>query len=115
MTQPQHAVPANLRGGLSDLINTLNKVRNNSGDPDLQLKIQKLLRVLYAIWEEVIAQTIDATTPAYRQALTAIGRAETSAKRALADLRKTAAAIRSAVRAAKAVDRVIKLFVSVGL
>jgi len=100
---------ATLRGGLSDLVNTLNKLRNNTDDPDEADRIQKVLRVLFALWEEVIHQDINSQTAAYAKALSSLGEAKAAVQDALTDLKKTAKAINSAVKAAKAVDKIVKL------
>ena len=96
-----------LRGNISDLVNILNKLRNNIGDPAEQEQIQKILRFLFMLWEEIIRQTLDSTTPAYKAALQSLGEAEQTATDALNGIAKTADAIKVAVKAAKAVDAVV--------
>jgi hypothetical protein len=102
-------MPATLRGGLSDLINTLNKLRNNTNDPEVADEIQKKLQILFALFEEVIRQEINSETVAFAKATAALADAERAAKEALEDLGKTAKAIRKAVKAAKAVDKIVQL------
>ncbi|MCL5421129.1 MAG: hypothetical protein M1461_01465 [Nitrospirae bacterium] len=96
-----------LRGHISDLVNVLNKLRNNTTDPEQQEQLQKILRVLFMLWEEVIRQTLDSTTPLYKAALQSLSEAEKTAGEAIADIKKIADAIRDAVKAAKAVDAVV--------
>jgi hypothetical protein len=99
----------NLRGGLSDLVNSLNKARNNCTDPAHQTELQKLIRVHMLLWEEVIRQTLDSSTPDYQQALTAINEAEKHAQSAIADVNRMAEMIAKATTAAKAVDKVVQV------
>jgi len=96
-----------LRGNISDLVNTLNKLRNNIGDPVQQEQLQKILRILFMLWEEVIRQTIDSNTPSYKAALQSLTDAEKAASEAIDDAKKVAETINTAVKAAKAVDAVI--------
>ncbi|OGP68903.1 MAG: hypothetical protein A2031_05925 [Deltaproteobacteria bacterium RBG_19FT_COMBO_43_11] len=96
-----------LRGNISDLVNILNKLRNNSDDPLQQEKLQKILRILFMLWEEVIRQTLDSNTPAYKTALQSLSEAEKTATKAITDIKKVADAIKAAVKAAKAVDAVV--------
>lgn len=104
-----------LRGGLSDLVNELNKLRNNIGDSDQQDSIQKILRILFMLWEEVIYQQIDSNTSAYETALSSLGDAEKAAKYAIEDIGKVADAINSAAKAAKAVDKVVNIIANYAL
>lgn len=96
-----------LRGKISDLVNILNKLRNNTTDPDQQEQLQKILRVLFMLWEEVIRQTLDSNTAAYKAALQSLSGAEKAAKEAINDIGKIADTIKAAVNAAKAVDAVV--------
>lgn len=98
-----------LRGKLGDLINALQKLRNNSPDPEQQEQIQKILRVLFMLWEEVIRQTITRDTPQFNAALQSLGEAEKTATIAKDDMGKVADAINDAVKAAKALDGVVKV------
>jgi hypothetical protein len=99
----------NLRGGISDLVNSLNKLLLNSTDPDEQEELQKIIGVLFALWEEVIRQELDSSTAAYKRALASLETAEAQAQVALDDLRKVQKAISAATKAAKAVDKVVTL------
>jgi hypothetical protein len=96
-----------LRGNISNLVNILNKLLNNTGDPLEQEQLQKILRVLFMLWEEVIRQTLDSNTPAYKAALQSLTDAEKTATTAITDINKIADTIKVAVKAAKAVDAVV--------
>jgi hypothetical protein len=98
-----------LRGNISDLVNILNKLFNNSDDSAEQEQLRKILRILFMLWEEVIRQTLDSKTPAYKTALKSLSEAEKTAKKAMDDISKVADAIKGAVKAAKAVDAVVGL------
>jgi len=102
-----------LRAGISDVVNTLNKLMGNSTDPDEQEQIQKVLRVLFMLWEEVIRQEIDSSTAKYKAALDALSKAEKTAQDAIKDINKVADAIETAVKAAKAVDKIVKVVADV--
>lgn len=96
-----------LRGNISDLVNVLNKLRNNTADPEQQEQLQKILRVLFMLWEEIIRQTLNSKTRDYKAALKSLSKAEKTAKKAITDIEKIADAIKDAVKAAKAVDAVV--------
>lgn len=72
--------------------------------------MQSTLRILFELWEEVIRQEINDGTAAYRGALESPRRAEAKARDALAGIAKISAALRVAVKAAKAVDKVVKYY-----
>jgi hypothetical protein len=99
----------NLRTGLVNLINDLNTIARNSDDTDQQDEIIKLLRVLHTLLDEVVRRELDADTPQYQEALGVLKAATAQASAAVEDLRKTAEAIKTAVKAAKAVDQVVQL------
>ena len=99
----------NLRTGIANLTNELNRVRNNSTDALEREQLQKVLRVLFTLWEEVIRQNINQTTAKYRRALSAVDDAHAAARAALRDIHQTPDAIRAAVKAAKAIDRVVEV------
>jgi hypothetical protein len=99
----------NLRSGLSDLVNSLNKARNNCTEPAQQTELQKLIRVHMLLWEEVIRQTLDSNTSAYQEALTAVTEAEKHAQGAIVDINRMAEMITKATQAAQSVDKVVKV------
>jgi hypothetical protein len=99
----------NLQGGLSDLVSSLNKARNNCTDPAQQLELQKLIRAHTLLWEEAIRRTLDSSTPDYQEALNATNEAEKHVQAAIADINRMAEMITKATTAAKAVDKVVKV------
>lgn len=103
-----------LGASLSDLVSTLNQLRNNTTDPAQQQRLQKVLRVLFALWEETIHQQLDQTAANYLAAMKSISDATAAAKAAIANIQKVAAAINAAANAAKAVDQVLGLFIAAG-
>jgi chromosome segregation ATPase len=102
-----------IRNGVSDLVNALNKVRNLETDPYKQLEMQKVLKVLFVLWEQVIYDKLDNTTKDYQDAVTALNDGEKAAKDAEADLKKVTKAIKAATKAAKAVDKIINLAIKI--
>ena len=104
-----------IRSGISDVVNVLNKVRNNTTVAQDQIDLQKVINALMILWQQVIFDQLDKTTDDYNAAIASLNEAEKSAKSALKDLQNVAGAIKDAVAAAKAVDKVvnfaIKLFV----
>jgi hypothetical protein len=103
-----------IRSGISDVVNVLNKVRNNTTVAQDQIDLQKIINALMILWQQVIFDQLDKTTDDYKAAISSLNDAEKSAKAALKDLEQVADAIKVAVTAAKAVDKVvnfaIKLF-----
>ncbi len=97
-----------IRSGISDLVNVLNKVRNNTTVAQEQINLQKLINVLFILWQQVIFDQLDKKTQDYKDAIRSLNDAEKEAKAALKDLGKVAHAIKIATSAAKAVDKVVK-------
>lgn len=102
-----------LRTTLSDTVNELNKLLLASNDPAEIDSIRKLRRLYMALYDEVIEQQIQNNTPEFSQAIAELQAAEAACRDAVADLKKTAAAISKVVSAAKAVDKVIGLLASI--
>src|SRR5438105_1847913 len=98
-----------IRSGISDLVNVLNKVRNNTTVAQQQIDLQKIIGVFFVLWQQVIYDTLDTKNTDYKAAITSLGDAEKSATTALSDLRKVEEAIKAATAAAKAVDKVVNL------
>jgi hypothetical protein len=96
-----------IRSGISDLVNVLNKVRNNTTVAQEQIDLQKLINALFILWQQVILDQLDKTTLDYKAAIQSLGEAENVAKAAFKDLNKVAEAIKIATAAAKAVDKVV--------
>jgi len=97
-----------IRSGISDLVNVLNKVRNNTTVAQEQIDLQKSINVLFILWQQVIIDQLDKTTQDYKDAIQSLNDAEKVAKTALKDLNKVTDAIKTATVAAKSVDKVVK-------
>lgn len=100
-----------LRGGISDLVNDLVKIANNTTNASQQTELQKLINALMILWQQVIFDQLNTTTPDYLSAINAIGVAKESATEAKKDLDKVVDTITKATQAAKAVDKVINFAV----
>jgi folylpolyglutamate synthase/dihydropteroate synthase len=98
-----------LRSGIGDLVNDLNKVRNNTTNAQQQQDLQKILNVLFMLWQQVIVDTLDANDAKYKTALASLNDAEKSAQQAVGDMSKVANAIATATTAAKALDKVVNV------
>lgn len=96
-----------IRSGISDVVNVLNKVRNNTTVAQEQIDLQKLINVLFILWQQVILDQISRTDADYKAAIKSLNDAEKIAKAALQDLKQVAEAIKAATAAAKAVDKVV--------
>lgn len=103
----------NLRTGLSECVNDLNKILNNIDDAAQQDKILRLIRVYTTLWDEVIRQDILNNTPKYEKALDKLKKAEAATKQALEDMAEVATAIKRAASAAKAVAKVVGLLAGI--
>ena len=111
--KPQDAVVASdsdtLRGSLSDAVNEIHKLIELAPDEETEELLRRQRRIYFALWEEVIKQEIDRTTPLYRDAIESLQAAESAANDAKADIRKVADAINKAAAAAKAVDKIVQV------
>lgn len=96
-----------IRSGISDLVNVLNKVRNNTTVAQHQIDLQKIINALFILWQQVIYDQLDKTDADYKAAIKSLNDAERIAKAALKDLEQVADAIKAATAAAKAVDKVV--------
>jgi len=97
-----------IRSGISNVVNVLNKVRNNTTVAQEQINLQKLINAFFILWQQVIFDQLDKKTQDYKDAIRSLNEAEKEAKAALKDLDKVANAIKTATSSAKAVDKVIK-------
>jgi hypothetical protein len=100
-----------LRSGISDLVNTLNKVRNNTTVAQEQIDLQKIINALFILWQQVIFDQLKTSEKNYKAAIVSLNAAEAVATDALADLKKVAKAIKAASSAAKKVDKVVNFAV----
>lgn len=102
-------MPQTLRSGISDVVNDLNKARGAVSDPFVQVKIQKVLRQLFIVWEFTIIEQMDRTSDDYKDAIEKIKAAKVDAKAAVKDIERVEEAIKSAIKAAKAIDKIIDI------
>jgi hypothetical protein len=98
-----------LRGNLGDAVNELHKLIELAPDEQTEEALRRQRQIYFKLWEAVIKQEIDRTTPLYRDAIKSLKAAAKAATDASADIKKVAAAINKAVAAAKAVDKIVKL------
>jgi ABC-type transporter Mla subunit MlaD len=96
-----------IRSGISDLVNALNKVRNNTTVAQEQSDLQKIINALFTLWQGVIYDQLDNTDADYKAAIDSLNDAEKIATAALTDLNQVADAIKAATAAAQAVDKVV--------
>jgi hypothetical protein len=75
-----------IRSGISDLVNDLNKVRNNTTVAQEQIDLQKLINALFILWQQVIFDQLDKKTQDYKDAIRTLNDAVKEAKAALKDL-----------------------------
>ncbi|MEM7253646.1 MAG: hypothetical protein AAF493_19690 [Pseudomonadota bacterium] len=102
----------NLRVGIVETINDLNKMVNASKSAKQQLEILKLLKVKNALLDAVVSQELKKSTPQYKRALRELVKAEKATKDAVKDIKKIANGIKRAQSAARAVGRVVGLGIS---
>lgn len=96
-----------IRSGISDLVNVLNKVRNNTTVAQEQIDLQKLINVLFILWQQIIFDNLDKTNQDYKDAIESLNDAEKTAKTALKDLNRVKVSIENATKAAQAIDKVV--------
>ncbi|MDR4458911.1 MAG: hypothetical protein MRJ67_00060 [Nitrospirales bacterium] len=100
-----------IRTGISDLVNVLNKVRNNTTVAQDQMDLQKIINALFILWQQVIFDQLDKKEADYKAAIKSLNDAEKVAKAALKDLNQVVDAIKTATAAAKAIDKVVNFAV----
>lgn len=98
----------NLRTGISDLVNDLQKVAINTTNAQQQIELSKIINALMIIWQQVIFDQLDLTSKDYKDALTSLGASKKAAAEAKKDLDKTVDAIKKATESIKAIDKVVK-------
>ncbi|MFQ2412140.1 hypothetical protein [Aeromonas hydrophila] len=104
-----------IRVGISDTVNKLNKIRNNTVIPEEQIQLQKIINIYFYLWQQVIYDQLDSTTPAYRDAIKALKDAEEIASDTLESLKSVSEAIESAVKAAKVVGSIIGVVIGLSV
>lgn len=102
-----------LRAGLSDVLNDLNIARMRTTDPQEQLELQRIIRVLMLLWEYVIYEQMDKRSKDYNDAIKAVTAAKIAAKQAVNDMKGIADAIKKATQAAKVIDKIVSLALKV--
>ncbi len=98
-----------LRRWISDTVNELNKLLRMTTDVDEEKRLRRLIRIYFALWEEVIKQDIDNGSYKFKDAIEALKQACSTIEKVSKDIAQIADAINKAVSAAKAVDKVVKL------
>lgn len=101
----------NLRTGISDLVNDLVKILNNTTHAEQQTALQKIINALMILWQQVIFDQLNQQSSDYQAAIASLDEAQEAAGQAKTDLDHVALAIGKATTAAKAVDKVIKFAV----
>lgn len=96
-----------IRGGMSDTVNKLNKLRNNTIIPEEQIRLQKIINVYFFLWQQVIYDQLDSSTQEYKDAIKALKAAEKTVDDALAGIKSVAEVIESAAEAAQIIGRII--------
>ena len=99
-----------LRGNLVDLVNTLVKLRLNCTDVVERRKLRQTIKMLRTVLDEVLEEELDRNDADYLVALGELQSAVKTADSALKEVRRTSEAIEEAVRAVKAVDKIVEFF-----
>ena len=100
-----------LRSGISDLVNDLVKIGNNTTNADQQTALLKITNALIILWQQVIFDQLNAQTNDYKAAVASLDDAKAAAAAAKKDLDGVAQVIKEATTAAKAIDKVINFAV----
>lgn len=101
------ANPETLRSGISDLVNDLVKIGNNSTDPVEQQALVEQINKLMDLWRRVILDQMDREAQDYKDALVTLGKAQDAASKAKDNLDKVADVIKKTAKAAAAIDKVL--------
>lgn len=100
-----------LRSGISDLVNDLVKIGNNTTNADQQTALLKITNALMILWQQVIFDQLNAQTSDYKTAIASLDDAKAAAAAAKKDMDGVVQAIKKATAAAKALDKVINFAV----
>jgi hypothetical protein len=100
-----------LRSGISDLVNDLVKIGNNTTNADQQTALIKITNALMILWQQVIFDQLNAETSNYKDAIASLDDAKAAAAAAKKNLDDVAHAIEKATSAAKAIDKLINFAV----
>lgn len=104
-----------IRAGISDTVNQLNKLRNNTIIPEEQIQIQKIINIYFFLWQQVIYDQLDSSTQAYKDAIKALKAAEKTADDALAGIKSVVEAIDSAAKAAQIIGSIIGVVIDIAI
>lgn len=103
----------NIRTGLSECINNLNKILNNIDNPAQQDEILRLIRIYTVLWDAIIRTDIDRNTIKFKKAIKELTTAEQTTRDALVDMAEVAEAIKRTAAAARAVTQVVGLLAGI--
>jgi len=98
-----------LRGTISDAVNDLNKLLLQNLDDSQEKSIRSLRDAYFQLWQEVILQEIDNSTPEFSSAVESLKAVMQMSADAQKDIKKVTKVIEVANSAAKAVDKIVKL------
>jgi hypothetical protein len=104
-----------IRGGISDTVNKLNKLRSNTIIPEEQIRLQKIINIYFFLWQQVIYDQLDSSAQAYKDAIKALKTAEKAADDALAGIKSVAEAIDSAAKAAQVIGSIIGTVIDIAV
>ncbi len=106
---PPPAQPEPLRENLGEALNEIHQLIELAPDEETEAKLRQQRRIYFALWEAVIKQQIDQTTPAYREALKSLQAATNAAQEAKVNIEKLAAVIKKTGAAARLVDKIVQI------
>ena len=101
--------PEPLRENLGEALNEIHHLIEVAPDEETEAKLREQRRIYFALWEAVLKQKIDQTTPAYLEALKSLRAATTAAQEAKMNIEKLAAAIKKTGAAARLVDKIVQI------
>lgn len=102
-----------IRANLANAVNDLNKLIPIEPDPAQRERLRRVRRAYFALFEEVIKQVIDRNSVEFEDSIEELQLAQKTLRTAKGDIEGIAEAIRRAVIAAKAVDKIVKVGVDV--
>lgn len=97
---------------VSDTIQEINKLLRHTKDPDHEASLRNIRRIYCALLEKTINQEIDGQTQEFKDAVENLTIARRSIEESIGGITKTADVINKLMSAAKTVDKVAKVGVS---
>ena len=97
-----------IHSGIKDLINILDKVRNNTTSAQKQKKLQGVINDLDKLWKNVINTQLNSSTAAYKDAMESLNDACAVAQSAVKDINRVSEAIQSVTTVTKVIDKLLK-------